>query len=368
MRRTRRQLLPNTTNASSLDTLVRQVSGEVLPRNWLLSWMKLVDVATVAPGADAERSAEFRSHMRLIAITKLGGESGEGLIPVPQGKAEPGQAAQALERAQRHPGSGAKGLGDIDRMVVRNAGDLAEAPAAARLVANGFDHSGDPSAAVRPSHLRRIEIADDFGRQRGQRKLFVRVRSELERQLFRCDPDRCRTPAFDLRTRLAFRRMQIDADRAPGAEAVVMRLAGVMREDATAQPLPKAVAFVLGKAAGKDQADIVVRMLVRRDLSMRAMRGEGQQLAAGGARGDHVIGHPEIERLRFISHASKSTSHRLAFAGRPGPHERVRRKSLVDELTCRLDAGHRQARGVELRLESKKRRANTKKERGWRDD
>src|ERR1051326_1032401 len=172
---------------------VLQVSGEVLPRRSLMSWMKLVDVPAVAPGADAERSAEFRRHMRLIAITELGGEGGEGLAAVPQGKAEPGQAAQALERAQGHPGSGAKGLGDIDRMVVRNAGHLAQAPAAMRLIADGFNHSGDPSAAVRPAYLRRIKIADDFGRQRGQSKLFVPVRCELEGQLFRRDPDRCRT-------------------------------------------------------------------------------------------------------------------------------------------------------------------------------
>src|ERR1051325_11041871 len=132
--------------------------------------MKLVDVPAVAPGADAERSAEFRSHVRLIAITELGGESGEGLAAVPQGEAEPGETAQALERARRHPGSGAKGLGDMDRMMGRDARHLAQAPAAARLVANGFDHSGDPSATVRPACLLRIEITDDFGRQRGQRK------------------------------------------------------------------------------------------------------------------------------------------------------------------------------------------------------
>ena len=97
--------------------------------------------------------------------------------------------------------------------------------------------------------------------------------------------------------------MQVHADRAPRPEAVEMRLSGMMGEDAAAPPFLQASALVLAKAAGQDQAHIVVCVLVGRDFIVAAMRRERQKLAARGARRHHVIGHSELERVRLVPHA-----------------------------------------------------------------
>jgi hypothetical protein len=48
--------------------------------------------------------------------------------------------------------------------------------------------------------------------------------------------------------------MKVDAHRATRAESVMMSCAGMMRKEAAAQPLVPALALLLGKAPGKNDA------------------------------------------------------------------------------------------------------------------
>src|SRR4051794_3545383 len=141
----------------------------------------------------------------------------------------------------------------MDRMAARNLRHLAKAPAAAGLIRDCFNHFINPFAAILSTRLFQAKIVHDFGGERGQNKVFKGVRSEFKSQLLCCNSNIRRTFALDLRSTLSFPRMQIDADGAPGPEAVVMRLARVMRKGATTQALLQALALLLSKAAGKDK-------------------------------------------------------------------------------------------------------------------
>ena len=87
-----------------------------------------------------------------------------------------------------------------------------------------------------------------------------------------------------------------------------MGLARMVGEEASALPLAPDIMFLLGEPAGQHDADIIVDVPVGRDLVVAAMRAEGQQLAARGARRDHVIGKPEPKRVRFVRHSGAKLS------------------------------------------------------------
>jgi len=82
----------------------------------------------------------------------------------------------------------------------------------------------------------------------------------------------------------------------------MMDLPGPMDEESAAAPLVPVLPLLLGETAVEDDAQIIVGMAVRRNAIVAAMRGEGQQLAAGGTRRDHVVRHTEPQGMGVVGH------------------------------------------------------------------
>ena len=82
--------------------------------------------APIAARTHPECGAEFRVHVRLIAVTEFGGEHGQRVLLEPQSQAKAGQAPQALKGAERRARLGTERLRNVDRMTTRDLGQLEE--------------------------------------------------------------------------------------------------------------------------------------------------------------------------------------------------------------------------------------------------
>jgi hypothetical protein len=254
------------------------------------------------PRADPEGGAELGVHMRLVAIAEVRRQQRERRLRRPQREAQPGQAPQPLERAERHAGLVPERLGDVHRVPVGDARQLGERPAAHRLVRDRLDHIVDPPAAVARPTRTRLKLADDLRRQRGEHQVLRRVGGKLERQLVDGHPGRARTHALDLGPGERRVEMEAEAGGSGRPELVVMRLPGAVHEIGARGPLAPAASRMLDEAAGDDDAHIIVDVPVRRNAVLGARMAEAHRLAAGGTRRDHAVGDAEAQRAAVICH------------------------------------------------------------------
>jgi len=152
-------------------------------------------------------------------------------------------------------------------MPIRNVGELAQRPAAARLIANGFHDSSGPVAAIAPSGVKQSSFRQYFGSKRGERELFFLLRGEFERETVCCQTKGRRAKSLDaLNPLVAGLEVQVHAHGAARSKKVMVRFAGTIGEDCAAPPLDKIVALHFTEPAVEDDAEIVVGVPMWRNL------------------------------------------------------------------------------------------------------
>lgn len=267
--------------------------------------MKLVELAPIAAGADAEGGAKLHGHVSLIEVAEIRSEERQRVFPAPEFKAEAGQTAKTLKGAERNARSSAKCLREVDGMALRDIRQFQKAPSAARLLANRLDDRVDPGPPV-AALLNLLNFPNEFGGEGCHHQLIPQVRGKLERKPVRRNPSRGGARPLRVSAILLLRRkVKIETDGALIAEPVAVCLAGSMREEAAVSPLAPNTAVQLGKAPSQDNTEIVVDMLVGRIRIAAAVGCQADQLAAGRLNGDHVERDPEIKRAGLFGHQKR---------------------------------------------------------------
>ena len=145
-----------------------------------------------------------------------------------------------------------------------------------------------------------------FYQSEEQRRIAREVIAEFESEAVGSEPKRRRAKPVDaLDSLVPCLEMQVHAHRPARAEAVVVSLTGAIGEDGTGLPFDAVRAVDFAKAAVEDDADVVVRVTVRRNLVPGAMRGEREMLAASRMGRDHVEGHAKAERAQLVCHSKR---------------------------------------------------------------
>ena len=136
-------------------------------------------------------------------------------------------------------------------MALRDACQLAKAPAPGWVVRDRLDDPVEPARTILLSGPSQSELAENLGGERCQDQLFPPSCRKLECQPIGGYSRRRRANAFDAAaTRMVVRRkMDAEANCSVGPEPVVVRIAGAVNKEGSASPIAPSFLPQLGEAA-----------------------------------------------------------------------------------------------------------------------